>query len=526
MKRKLLLTAMALGTIIPVFGQKRGETPPHPSDSVKCKKQPDDKNHIKTRVFTLDLAAPTRNALVDTECESPRLQIRTREPLAFQLINGNPYKYTYVINHNVINLFGNAGVSPIDSLGKLIIGNGTPGAKQEQDDPTTQGIAKAQEELKKLEDDLKVAKSNQSKDLTRATSWDKRIQELNDDISIKKAALRDLEANYVSKSIYSKNYVDTVKFNNFLNTARAGTARNPEGDIETINTAISLLKEKFNDLNIDLETYLGKVSAEDFLTASDFSAKRATFAASFSSMIRTNQEIGNEAAQFEETKKNYDETLKNIQPVSDKIKEKITEMLQLKLQNYMLPVDINGKNIDAVEITVERYARKGVNPTPDRYTYNIWVKGGVKIDVSGGIFLSTLMDKEYEIKGTGANQTILEKKRGKYDSGFGSTLNLSLRSADWVRPTLSFGALFTTNQKFQLLTGVGLILGKEERIILQGGLSMGRTSGISSAYKADGATTYDLGTAGTVSTTEKFSFGHFFGLTYNFGKVNKEKATK
>ena len=76
-----------------------------------------------------------------------------------------------------------------------------------------------------------------------------------------------------------------------------------------------------------------------------------------------------------------------------------------------ITIDINGKNIDAVEVTVERYDKTATNPTPDKYTYNIWVKGGVKIDISGGLFLTSLMDKQYDTKDDGSNKFIFEKSR-------------------------------------------------------------------------------------------------------------------
>lgn len=74
--------------------------------------------------------------------------------------------------------------------------------------------------------------------------------------------------------------------------------------------------------------------------------------------------------------------------------------------------------------------------------------------------------------------------------------------------------------------GLGLILGKEERIILHGGLAMGAISVISNNYKTDGSTSYSLGGDGAIPTTNKFSFGHFFGVTYNLGKVKKQDTPK
>ena len=129
-------------------------------------------------------------------------------------------------------------------------------------------------------------------------------------------------------------------------------------------------------------------------------------------------------------------------------------------------MDINGKNIDLVEITVQRTDVVTTNSTPEKYVYNIYVKGGLKIDISGGLFITSLMDREYETNDisvsdgtiTLTKKIIFEKNKGSYDFGFGSMVNISLRSADWLRPALSIGALFTANQKFQILSGLGIIL--------------------------------------------------------------------
>lgn len=95
-----------------------------------------------------------------------------------------------------------------------------------------------------------------------------------------------------------------------------------------------------------------------------------------------------------------------------------------------------------------------------------------------------------------------------------------------MRPTLNFGGLFTATQKFQVLSGLGLILGKEERIVLHAGVAMGSVSEISRQYKADNKTPYDLGASGTVPTDNRFKFSHFFGITYNFGKTKKQEGTE
>ncbi len=148
-------------------------------------------------------------------------------------------------------------------------------------------------------------------------------------------------------------------------------------------------------------------------------------------------------------------------------KKLIEQLYAVTFSNYLLPIDIYGKNIDALDITIERYSLAEPTKAPEIYPYRIWVKGGFKIDISGGIFISSLMDREYyttdtKVTANGTEQTykiLHEKNKGAYDFGFGSTINVAWRSAYWVKPALSIGALFTANQKFQLLTGVGIVLG-------------------------------------------------------------------
>ncbi len=341
-------------------------------------------------------------------------------------------------------------------------------------------------------------------------------------VPIKNAMTQNSEKN--NDSIFQEHNSMSEFSTNFI---KGKETANEEEDKTNIKNATKVLQKSFNDLKVNVDTYIVEISAEDFLDKNKFDSIRKNFNTSYINLLSASQNIGNEAENFPETSEYFSKKQKPIDSISVKIKNEISKMYQLKLYNYLLPIDINGKNIDVVEVTLERYDRSVANPIPDKYVFNIWVKGGLKIDISGGVFLTSLMDKEYETKDdTGNNKFIYSKEKGDYDFGFGSMINLSLRGGSWVRPALSIGALFTTNQKFQILTGFGLILGKEERIVLHGGLTMGAVSRISDQYKTNGEISYDLGTEGTVATNNKFSFGHFFGITYNFGKVKKQEPAK
>jgi len=457
---------------------------------------------IETKVFELNLGKPSKNALTATD-SSNKLVIKTNQLLSFDLKNANPYKYKYVINHRFVDLYEGQGYNPLDSIGKVV----------PMKNVTTQNsetIINAS--IKDLESELKTLKSLKINSSIKQNidSLEKKITELRLEL-----LLFQQKKQHNSLSEFSTNFI------------KGKETANEEEDKTNIKNATKVLQKSFNDLKVNVDTYIVEISAEDFLDKNKFDSIRKNFNTSYINLLSASQNIGNEAENFPETSEYFSKKLKPIDSISVKIKNEISKMYQLKLYNYLLPIDINGKNIDVVEVTLERYDKSITNPIPDKYAYNIWIKGGLKIDISGGVFLTSLMDKEYETKDdTGNNKFIYTKEKGDYDFGFGSMINLSLRGGSWVRPALSIGALFTTNQKFQILTGFGLILGKEERLVLHGGVTMGAVSRISDKYKTNGEISYDLGTEGTVATNNKFSFGHFFGITYNFGKVKKQEPAK
>jgi tetratricopeptide (TPR) repeat protein len=499
--RKVLLIVFALGFAVQVWGQE-------------------------TKVFTLDLGEPHKESITVEGDNSTRLVIKTKELLAFKLKNGNPYKYKYVINHKLVDFFEGQGYNPLDSMGQVLVGNNAV-ANGNNIIEERLDTAQIKAAIKELEEERATLVKNKESGLKGV--WDFKINNIDRRIEGLKKALElsknQSKGEYISKSVYATYFINSVKLNNLLKAVtKTAKATNEDEDKKNIENAAIVLKQAFEDLKIDIQKYVAEISAEDFLNHTEFMGKRQEFNSLYINLLQNTQEISKEAGNFPDVLDSFNKSIKNINPISSDIKDEIAKMYQLKLHNYLLPIDINGKNIDAVEITVERYDKNASNPTPDKYSYNIWVKGGLKIDVSGGLFITSLMDKEYETQGSGTSTLIYEKNKGNYDFGFGSTINISVRGGSWVRPALNVGALFTANQKFQILSGLGLILGKEERIVLHAGLAMGTVSKISDNYKADGSTAYDLGASGAVPTTNKFSFGHFFGITYNFGKVKKAEG--
>ncbi|WP_445722351.1 hypothetical protein [Flavobacterium sp.] len=220
-----------------------------------------------------------------------------------------------------------------------------------------------------------------------------------------------------------------------------------------------------------------------------------------------------------ETKEKAEKSINNI----------INKFYTIDLDIYTLPIDIQGQNIDAIEFKLQRFDKETKEEDVNFASkpYNIWIKGGLKIDVSAGIFFSSVYDHEFDKKddlNTPGNKIITLKNRGDYDFAFGSTVNTYIRMNSWVVPSINFGAALTANQKFQFLLGVGAILGKQERIIFTTGLAMGKVERIADSYSVGGS--YNLGDSGTIPTQTQFKFGHFFGITYNLSKVKKISLEK
>lgn len=207
---------------------------------------------------------------------------------------------------------------------------------------------------------------------------------------------------------------------------------------------------------------------------------------------------------------------------SEKMMKSFVEKYFVSNDFYTLPMDIQGKNADAIEFTIKRFDKE-TNQEDEAFVgkYKVWITGGLKIDISAGVFLTSLFDRQYETRdvaaGTALKQVSL-KNNGQYDFAFGSTINTNFRLNSWIQPQINFGVIFTQNQKFQMILGAGAILGREERWILSGGLSMGVVDRLADGFQNGGS--YDLGASGQIPMVKQFKFGHFIGITYNLSKVN------
>lgn len=437
MKKTLLFLIFCL-SIQYAFSQNQSSTKqPVTEDVEKVKPK---KEQITTTVITIDLSTPNPESVKNSN-NINKLVVKNRNPLAFKLINGNPFRYRYALNFKKINLFTNETFNPsVLDLKK---------------DPVISGQA-------------------------------------------------DTDGDGIPDSL-DKN----------PNTPDAITS-------DIIIEMQNKLNKELLKLKADVDKYIITISSETKLNIDEFNLEKENFKKLYLLNLDKINEIQNKISELKPANDNVIQKQDENNKILESIRLLIDKMINTKDNIYLLPIDINGDNIDYVEVQLDIY--DGNNETPETYKYKIWIRGGVKIDVSGGVFITSLFDDEYYSTDNGNNEKLIHKQdNGEYDFGFGTMVNISLRGGAWARPALNFGALFTSNQKFQMLAGFGLILGKSERLILNAGLSMGRVNVLNDDYLSDGKTPYNLGTDGTIPMNEKFKFGNFFGITYNFNKPKSDK---
>jgi hypothetical protein len=304
------------------------------------------------------------------------------------------------------------------------------------------------------------------------------------------------------------------------------------GKIEDFNKINEKLKKDVESLTEEFEAFYADMKERSFLDTKEFDSRRNDFWVKATNYNDQSDELLKELEKLKDSA-GYKETKEKVEATKGKAK-KLKEEIKKKLYGFdfatfTMPIDVQGRNIDAIEFRLRRFNKEtkeedtGFAPHP----YNVWIKGGLKIDISAGLFFTSLFDEAFEKKDdpdTEGNKIIIKKNQGDYDFAFGSSINVHSRWNSWLNMGGNLGVAFTTNQKFQILTGVNFIFGKQERIILSAGLAMGKVDRLANSYKEGGS--YNLGAEGTIPMESQFKFGHFFGVTYNLSKVKKISLEK
>ncbi len=224
------------------------------------------------------------------------------------------------------------------------------------------------------------------------------------------------------------------------------------------------------------------------------------------------------------TQLNTSETLADLQA----LEQELILLQGIDFKVYTFPYEVTGKNIDLVRFDVEQKFKNTAIPN-QTVTYDVYLRGGIKIDFSAGIFMSGLIDDAYLIRDDSvrltankprtAGKLLIKENSSATAFSFGTLMHVYTRFG-LVNPSLSWGVALTSQQKFQILTGASLLLGREQRLAISGGVTWGSVKRISAIYKTDlDNNLYLDGTNTPVSLIDKMEHSWFVGLTYNLTKT-------
>lgn len=203
---------------------------------------------------------------------------------------------------------------------------------------------------------------------------------------------------------------------------------------------------------------------------------------------------------------------------------------------YQIPQLDNADEV-LVNMSIKPKANSGATRKVDSLVIDLHVFGGFKVDFSPGFFYNSFSSPQYSLRAdstvtttaTGKDTTtrryktiVTEKKKG-YEMGFASYMHFYTRTGDWFNVSGTIGAGLTIDDKpmVRYLLGGSMIFGRNARISLNGGYSIGQVNQLSNQYQNMQAPLSDTGPA----TVKTWAHGYFIGISYNIPLYKKTDST-
>lgn len=138
------------------------------------------------------------------------------------------------------------------------------------------------------------------------------------------------------------------------------------------------------------------------------------------------------------------------------------------------------------------------------------------INYSSGIFLTGLDNYEYSASSSvvpgDTVQLISLKNSNTTEFAAGALVHVYSQIWKYINPTLSVGIALNGDSKPRYLGGLGLILGRGQRIVLNGGTAFGETERLAEHQSLG----QEVNSFDEVQTVQVSKVSWFVGLTYNF----------
>lgn len=207
---------------------------------------------------------------------------------------------------------------------------------------------------------------------------------------------------------------------------------------------------------------------------------------------------------------------------------------------YLIP---RLQNFDELQIKMK------IKPNKERGSYTFSdsivtqsLYGGFKVDVSPGIFYSSLGGTSYSLRAdstlvtgsngadsvTGRDREIIKESGNRGNLVFGTLMHFYSRWGQHVNLAASIGVGMTLDESpdVQYLGGLSLLFGRVNRISISGGIAVGKVKRISDRY-LDGAGFRRVNFNETELSTKKLlKSGWFLGIGYNIPLVKRKSSTE
>ena len=160
--------------------------------------------------------------------------------------------------------------------------------------------------------------------------------------------------------------------------------------------------------------------------------------------------------------------------------------------------------------------------------YDFDIKGGVKIDVSAGIFYHfNLNDDQYRFEPLTDSTSLLVKENDdkQFKPSIGALFNVYRRSNKSVKFAFNFGA-GTNVDKIFYYTGGSVLFGKSERVGISAGVVGGTVARISNELKNKTIVKSPIEDLNEVPMQRRdpFQLGYFVGVSYNLSGKNQSSG--
>jgi hypothetical protein len=296
-------------------------------------------------------------------------------------------------------------------------------------------------------------------------------------------------------------------------------------------------------INADLNKFLGEYAHKDCIDAADFATQKKMVEDNLDTKLKAVNDFNYSGYFPDLIRSEFDEADSSlVKPFLLTYKK----FHDLRITPYRFHIP-RVKNADELTIGLKIIPKDGSNATlkVDSMEIPVTIYGGFKVDVSPGIFYTSLNSARYTLRSdsmmvpgsTGADsvtdryKTIIQEKGKNSNVVFGTLMNFYSRWGKDVNVALNIGAGVTLEAKPQVryLGGVSVLLGRINRLALSGGFVFGKVDGLSNRYNNDtnGNGYLKVNNSETeLQTRPELKSGWYLGVSYNIPLLARKKKAE